>query len=136
MTHLVVLVLDNLEQCSSVLDAWEEAGAGGVTILESTGLQRVRGELRDDLPLIPSLRDLLGSREMHHRTLFAVVPDEETVERMAAATEAVVGELSRPHTGLFFAVPVSKVLGMDKEHAKSGGASRHDNDQPSQHGTR
>jgi hypothetical protein len=62
MAHLVVFVLDNLEQCSAVLEAWEEAGALGVTILESTGLRRLRGVMRDDLPLLPSLRDLLVAR--------------------------------------------------------------------------
>jgi hypothetical protein len=115
MNHLVVLVLDNLEQCPSVLDAWEGAGVGGITILESTGLRRVRGVLRDDLPLFPSIRDLLSSAETHHRTLFAVVRDEATVDRLTAATEAVVGDLAQPNTGLFFVVPVSKVLGLEKE---------------------
>jgi hypothetical protein len=33
MAHLVVFVLDDLEQCPQVLDAWDEAGAPGVTIL-------------------------------------------------------------------------------------------------------
>jgi hypothetical protein len=39
---MILLVLDNREQCPSVLDAWEAAGASGITILESTGLGRVR----------------------------------------------------------------------------------------------
>ena len=118
MSHLVVLVLDSLEQCPSVLDAWEGAGAGGITILESTGLRRVRGALRDDLPLFPSIRDLLTSAETRHRTLFAVVRDEATVDRIAAATEEVVGDLSGPNSGLFFVVPVTKVLGLDKRKSK------------------
>ncbi len=114
MAHLVVFVLDNLEQCSQVLDAWERAGAPGVTILESTGLGHLRGAMRDDLPLIPSLRDLLASQELHHRTLFSVIPDEETVERVIAATEQVIGDFTRHHTGLLFVVPVARVLGLEK----------------------
>ncbi|MGC8839119.1 MAG: hypothetical protein ACP5UM_11955, partial [Anaerolineae bacterium] len=70
MAHVLVLVLENLRQCQDILRAWEEAGAPGVTVLESTGLARLRGVLRDDLPLMPSLRDVLSAREMHHRTLF------------------------------------------------------------------
>ncbi len=114
MAHLVVFVLDNLEQCPDVLDAWEQAGVTGVTIVESTGLGRVRGVVRDDLPLLPSLTDLLSSRELHHRTLFTVVEDEETLERVIAATERVIGDFSRHHTGLLFVVPVSRVLGLEK----------------------
>ncbi|MCS7222713.1 MAG: hypothetical protein RML36_09850 [Anaerolineae bacterium] len=114
MAYLVVFVLDSLEQCSAVLDAWEETGVPGVTILESTGLGHLRGAMRDDLPLIPSLRDLLASRESHHRVLFSVIPDEATVEKVIAATEQVIGDFTRHHTGLLFVVPVVRVLGLEK----------------------
>jgi len=120
MTHLVVLVLDDPELCPSVLDAWEEAGAGGATILESTGLRRVQNALREDLPLFPSMRDFWSSDEALHRTLFTVVGDEGTVARIAAATERVVGDLRQPHTGLFFVVAVTQVLGLDKQLPKKG----------------
>ena len=114
MAHLLVCVLNNLEQCPDILDAWEAAGAPGVTILESTGLGRVRSAVRDDLPLLPSLRDFLASQELHHRTIFTVIEDEATLERIIAATEQVIGDLSRHHTGLLFVVPVSRVLGLEK----------------------
>ena len=42
MSYMVVLVVDDVEQCPAVLDAWEEIGVSGVTILASTGLGRVR----------------------------------------------------------------------------------------------
>lgn len=122
MAYVVILVLDNLEQCPAVLDAWEEAGVGGVTILESSGLGRLRGIVSDDLPLIPSLRDLFATREFRHRTLFTVVEDDAMLERVIQATEKVVGDLNEPHTGLLFAVPVSRVLGLHKR--KPNGPSR------------
>jgi nitrogen regulatory protein PII len=115
MAHLLVFVLDNPEQCPDILDTWEKAGAPGVTILESTGLRRLRGVVRDDLPLIPSMSDLLTSRELHHRTLFTVVGDEATLERVIDATKRIVGDFSRHHTGLLFVVPVSQVFGLEKE---------------------
>ena len=114
MANLVVFVLDNLEQCGDVLDAWEQAGVSGVTILESTGLGRKRSALGEDLPLLPSLKDLLGTQELHHRTLFTVIEDETTVARVIAATEKVVGDFTRHHTGLLFVIPVIRVLGLEK----------------------
>lgn len=113
--NLVVFVLDCPERCPDLLNAWEKAGAVGITILESMGLRRLQAAMRDDLPLMPSLRDLLAGQEMHHRTLFTVVPDEETTEAILAATEQVVGDLSRPNTGLLFVVPVSRALGLHKQ---------------------
>ena len=121
MAHLVVLVLDCAACCPDVLQAWENAGAPGVTILESTGLGRLRRgtEMRDDLPLVPSLLDLLGADEKHHRTLFAVIDDDEIVERVIQAAERIVGDFSEPHSGLLFVVPVSRVIGLKKHYPKT-----------------
>ena len=40
--HLVVCVLSAVDKCPDVLDAWEEAGVSGITILESTGMGQIR----------------------------------------------------------------------------------------------
>ena len=113
MSHLVVLVLDDPEQCRDILDAWEAAGAPGVTILDSTGLGRVRqAVIRDDVSLMPSLSELFRRQEARHRTLFSVVKDQSQVDAIAQATQAVCGELDRGHTGLLFVVPVSQVYGL------------------------
>ena len=113
MAYLVVLVLDNPDQCSSILDSWESAGARGITIIESTGLGRVRrAALRDDLPLMPSLHDLLRGAESNHQTLFSVVDSQAKVDDLIAATQVVTGDLAQPDTGLMFVVPLLRVLGL------------------------
>jgi nitrogen regulatory protein P-II 1 len=114
MPNLLVLVLDNPDQCHSILDAWEQAGVTGITILESTGQARMRKAMRDDLPLMPSLRDLLAGTELHHRTLFSVVGDDEVLERAIAATERTIGDLNSHHTGVLFVMPVTRVLGLKR----------------------
>jgi nitrogen regulatory protein PII len=112
---MVVLVVDDIENCPEVLNAWEKAGTPGVTVLNSTGLGRLRrAALRDDLPLIPSLQDLFQSGEVHHRTLISVVEEEDLVDRLVAAAERVIGDLDDPHTGFLFVVPVLKAYGMGK----------------------
>jgi nitrogen regulatory protein PII len=112
MYHMILLVLDNLDQCPAVLDAWEAAGVPGITILESTGLARMKSGIRDDLPLMPSITSVLKGREEHHRTLFAVVEGEEMVDRMIEATESITGSLEEAHNGVLFVLPVSRVLGL------------------------
>lgn len=116
MYYLVLFVLDDVNLGPDVLDAWVAAGVSGITILESTGLARIqeRGGLQDDLPLMPSLRALLHRREEHHRTLFSIVEGEAMVDKLIAATEAVVGELSRHNTGILFAWPLSHVVGVPR----------------------
>jgi nitrogen regulatory protein PII len=113
MYHMILLILDDVNQCSSILEAWEAQEVGGVTILESTGLGRVRKlSIRDDIPLMPSLSRLLQNREERHRTLFTVVEGEEMVDRVIAATESVLGDLEQAQNGVLFVLPVSRVRGL------------------------
>jgi nitrogen regulatory protein PII len=117
MAYLVVLVIDNVDHFPGVLDAWEEAGVAGVTILESSGIGRARraGLQRDDFPLMPSLHDILY-KERHHRTIFSVVDHEEQAEALARAAESVIGDLSQPDTGFLFVVELRQVYGLKKSH--------------------
>lgn len=118
MYYLVLLVLDDNEQATDICDAWEAVGVGGITLIESTGLGRLRYKqgYRDDLPLMPSIRSLLQGREEHHRTLFSVVEGEAMVDRLIEATEAVLGDLNLPHTGILIALPAARAIGINRSH--------------------
>jgi nitrogen regulatory protein P-II 1 len=63
---------------------------------------------------MPSLRDLLAGTELHHRTLFSVVQDDEVLERAIAATERTIGDLDTHHSGILFVVPVTRALGLGR----------------------
>ena len=122
MYHMILLILDKLEQCPSVLDAWDAAGAAGITILESTGLARARkSALRDDLPLMPSIDSLLKGREEHHRTIFTVVDDETHVDRIIEATEEITGNLDEPNSGVLFVLPVARAVGLHGAQKRTQG---------------
>jgi hypothetical protein len=114
MAYLLMLIVDDLDQCPAIFDAWEAIGITGITILESTGLGRIRkaSGYRDDLPLMPSLRNLLQSREEHHRTLMTLIKDEAKIDEAIIATESVLGPLDEPHKGILFVLPVVRVVGV------------------------
>ena len=115
MSFLVVLIIDDPDDCTDILDAWEEAGVTGVTILESSGLGRLRrAGVRDDIPLMPSLRDLFQSNEVPHRTLLSVVDSQDKVDVMVRSAQDVIGDLDHPHTGFLFVVPVLQAYGLGK----------------------
>jgi len=115
MSYLVVLIVNNIDKCPDILDAWEEAGVLGVTIFPSTGLGRVRrAGLRDDLPLMPSLEDLFSGEEEQSRTFMSVVDSQEIVDKMVAIAQQILGNLENPHTGFLFVLPVIQTLGMGK----------------------
>jgi nitrogen regulatory protein P-II 1 len=115
MNYLVTLIVDDPENCTPVLDAWEALSVPGVTILESSGLGRHRrAGLRDDLPLIPRLQDFFDVREEPHRTLLSVVDSQEMVDRMVEAVQAVIGNLDDPHTGFLYVTPVLQAYGLGR----------------------
>ena len=112
--YLVIFVVDEVEHCPALFDAWEEIGVTGVTILESIGLGRVRraAGYRDDLPLMPSIRSLLQTQEEHHRTLMVLIKEEATIDKLIAATENVIGDLNEPNKGVLMVRPVLRVVGI------------------------
>jgi hypothetical protein len=110
------LVLDNPSLLNDVLTAWSDIGVRGITIIESTGVHRVRSRTsRQDMPFMLGFSRLLRTDQVGHYTLFAVIPDMEIVERLVAATEEIVGDLSQPNTGVLFAVPVAAAWGLPKQ---------------------
>jgi nitrogen regulatory protein P-II 1 len=111
MPVLLIAIIDDTSKIWDVLDEWERLGVCGATILDSGGLRRMRN-LRDDLPLFPSVRDLLNKTEAHHRTILSVLEDNVDVEAVVRATERIVGPLNAPHTGILFTLPVLKVWGL------------------------
>jgi hypothetical protein len=128
MKQMVMMVVNNPDHSLRLLEAWEAAGASGITILESTGLIRMReAGARDDLPLLPSLFDLMRGRETHHRTMFSVVEDEAQAQALVEATEqafAEMDELDLENSGVLFVLPVTEVHRFATERARERVADR------------
>lgn len=114
MPQLVCLVVFDPAKVDDVLHAWVEREVRGLTLIESSGLaHRVQGHgQRDDLPLFPSLRKILEGTEQHSRMLFSVVSDGFDIDGLIAASEAVLGPLEGPNTGILFVLPVTRTAGL------------------------
>ncbi|NJN43271.1 MAG: hypothetical protein HC806_00040 [Anaerolineae bacterium] len=115
MYYMIFFVLDDADRTEEILEAWNEVGIPGATVLESTGMGRlINAGLRDDTPLMPSLRDFFRSGGSHNRTLFSIIEDKIKISEILKATEAIVGELSKPNTGVLFVLPVAEAYGLAK----------------------
>ena len=112
--NMILFVLHDPEKLDALLSAWEQAGVSGATVLYSTGLGRIRQDqsLRDDLPLMPSLESFFPKPEELSRTIFTIVEDDALVEKVIAATEEVIGDLTQPDRGLLAILPVSQIRGL------------------------
>ena len=52
--------------------------------------------------------------EEHHRTFMSVVDGDELVNRIIEATQAVLGDMTAPDTGILFVMPVTRVVGVPR----------------------
>lgn len=113
---MIMLVLNDTERCQEILDAWDEAGAPGVTIFPSTGLGRMRSKqgLQDDMPLMPSLKDFMEEEDNLHRTIITFVRGQPLVDKVVQATQTILGDLNQPNTGILVVLPVLQAFGLDR----------------------
>jgi nitrogen regulatory protein PII len=118
--YLILMVLNDPDRLEDLLIAWEESGVEGATVLFSTGMGRIRQleHWRDDMPLIPSLRDFYEAPENLNRTVFTIVQDDTQVDEVAAATQKVVGDLNEQGTGMLLVLPLVRAYGVKKMEDK------------------
>jgi len=114
--YLLIMVLDDVSRLDQVLKAWIDAGVKGVTILESTGVNRVLERVKAQ-PMFAGFSQIFGAGRVGHNTLFAVIDSLKIAEAAVTATEAVLGDLSKPHTGIVFALPVAQSWGLPEPYA-------------------
>ena len=114
--YMILLILHDPDLLEEVLKEWQEAGVSGATIVFSAGMSRFRQMegMREDIPLMPSLDDFYEAPPTLSRTIFTIVKEESMIERVHAATQRVVGDLTRPDTGILIALPVLKCYGVEE----------------------
>ena len=116
MTHLLIVILDDLTCMPDLLQAWRTIGVPGVTILESAGAYRVETWL--SRVGLGGLDRLFDSKEVRRRTLFAAIEDDDLLAQAVAEAEQVVGGFERPDSGLLLVLPVTRVKGLKKVRQK------------------
>jgi hypothetical protein len=113
--YLLLMVLDDSTKLNEVLEGWVAAGIQGITILDSTGLNRVLPRHAPE-PMYATFAHIFGSGRAGHNTLFAIVDSIELAEAAVSHTKEVVGDLSKPHTGIVCALPIAKTWGIPEPY--------------------
>ena len=110
MSYMIMLVIENEQQLSEILDAWDELHVADVTFLESTCShhQPIR---RRHIPMRFMFENLSGTQQACSLTLFGIVPDEATVQACIKAVESVVGDLDETKNAVLVAWPLPIVKG-------------------------
>lgn len=111
--QMLLVVLNQIEKLSSLLDAFMEQGIGGATVMKSNGMVKLLAKDMEQYPILGSLRHLLEDEEERKdsRTLFMVLQDE-SVEAAKQTVRNVVGDLSQPNTAIMLTLPVTSAEGV------------------------
>ena len=121
MMHMVMFVLDNPDLLDQVLEAWEAIEVSGVTIIESTGINRRAKARQVGAPFMAGINRMMSSSMEGHYTLFTIVKGREMVEACVQAAESVVGDLNHPNSGVLAAWPLTDVKGVPDDGKKRRG---------------
>jgi len=112
MSKLVVVITSHIEKALELAEAWQAAGAPGVTLVDSHGLRRLQEKSRSmELPLFVSMASVLRQIEVTSQIILSLVSDEE-VEGLLKAASDILGDLYQPDTGIAFVIDVERVVGM------------------------
>ncbi len=118
--YMVMFVLDDPSLLDAVLDAWETIGVSGVTIVETTGINRRRVQ-RKRIPARFAIGHYVEGEQQNHYTLFTIVKNERIARQCLETVEAVVGNLDTPDSGVLAAWPltISKGVPMDDKEERN-----------------
>ncbi|MCQ2426048.1 MAG: hypothetical protein MJ070_07870 [Lachnospiraceae bacterium] len=111
--QLLIIVLNKTELLEEVLEALEENGVRGATIIDSKGMASELYD-HDEFRIIASLRLMLNPEHKQNKTIFMVVEDEK-VALVSSIVNKINGGFDKPDTGILFTVPVSYAEGLNKK---------------------
>lgn len=116
---LIVLITAQVEAGLDIAQAWQDAGAPGVTVLRAHGLHTLQNELRSGSVELPRMIVSMGAAmaaiidnvEERGEVILSLVEDE-LVDPLIAAANETLGDLTQPNHGILFILPIERAIGV------------------------
>lgn len=106
--YLLMAIINDADKVVHVLDGLYQCGIKGATVIESTGMAHLVSE---KIPIFSQYGQL--GVERYNKTLMLVIKDEKQVDLAIEVIEEVVGDLSKPETGIICVIPVLYTVGIN-----------------------
>ncbi|HEX2619086.1 MAG TPA: hypothetical protein VHL11_03035, partial [Phototrophicaceae bacterium] len=110
---LIVLITAQIENGLSVAQAWQDAGAPGVTILRSYGLYTLQQQAQHggiELPhMIASMAGIMAAMiddTEENSEIILTLAEDQLIETLISAANKMLGNLEEPDQGILFVVNV------------------------------
>lgn len=110
--YALFVVLNKVECLSEILRKMKDIGITGATIVDSVGAGRLRRSIGKEIPIIAGLMKALDTDIANNKTLFTVVESRQKLDSVMDEIEKICGgDMSKPDTGIMFAVPIAATRG-------------------------
>ena len=110
--ELLVCVVNREEKLEEILSGFLELGVTGATVIHSEGMGRV---LSQEVPVFAGLQTLMSRSRPQNTTILSVIESPEVMNSAIKMVQDVCGDFGEPSTGIIFAVPLSRVVGLAPE---------------------
>ncbi len=108
---ILMLILKDPEQTTSVIHHLGEAEIPGGTIIEATGMANALLDM-EDLPIFGMLRHLLENEAREESKIMMFILGDKDEIKARQIIKQVIGELDQPNTGIMFSIPIIDVEGL------------------------
>lgn len=110
MNKLVVFILNKTEVLDRLLKELSDHGIKGGTIIESKGMGYELAN-QEEFAFFGSLKKLIDPERANNITLLIAIHCEQFAI-LKETIENVVGDLSKPNTGILFTLPIDYIQGL------------------------
>lgn len=112
--YVLFQVLEQTELLPQIIEKLAAIGVPGVTVLDSIGMGRILLQSTADVPTFEVIKSVLGQKQPTNKTLFAVVDEEETLNKAMETIKSLCGDLNDPGKGIIFSFPLKMAEGIRK----------------------
>ncbi|MGI6713540.1 MAG: P-II family nitrogen regulator [Bacilli bacterium] len=108
--NVLFIVLNDLAYLDEILEEFVELKVRGATIIESQGMASAILHSEGLNFLMQGLfKGRTDEEQKYSKTIFTVIPDEETLQKTLAAVHKIVERSRKKTIGFMFTVPVSGI---------------------------
>ena len=113
--QLLILILKDIDKVEELLKQLAEQGIKGATTLDGHGMGEALADM-DDMPMFGALRTLMANKQPSKVLLMVV--KEEQLALISKIIKQVIGDLSKPNTGIMLSLPVQHCEGLVDDTCK------------------
>lgn len=115
--QLMIFFMKQVELVNELIKALAEAGIKGCTFLDAHGMAEVLDDY-SNIPAFGTLRQMMSTTNRQSTKMMMLALRDDQVTKASETIKSVVGDLSKPNTGVIITVPIYFCEGLVDQNDK------------------